>query len=491
MQWKRVTGFVLSAAMLLTMLPSGAWAVNDGNADEGTPALVAQYFAGADGVEDTTVLNVAPDAAADTDAALLGTGAEVAEDGTLSLPGGAANSGAGYVELPASLFENQDELTISAWIKNDTGSGNYAAMYFGGAKASSSNYWLLNPQNPDGRLKSVVTDYTSGNSAYKTEYGVSPTTAAQGVAGPETDDAWHLYTTTITADELTAYYDDAAYGPVALSRPVSEFGSDLVAFIGCSGYPDPYFQGSVRDVRVYQGALDQEAVTALYNRTPDGGETEPPVEEPDTNRPAAIDTETGLFYSEDFSGATTENLTLANGAAVTDDALVLTGGNANTDSPYAALPDGWMDGLDTATISFDVKTETASGNFFTFTVCQDTTQYLFLRTEGNRFYTAITKSSNSGESFATASGLSALSQWKHVTLVFDNNQFVTYIDGVEAARQDASATTLSELGTGAHIWFGKSPWPDKYFAGSYDNIKLYSKALTADQVAVDSAASYL
>ena len=45
--------------------------------------------------------------------------------------GGAAGSDAAYVELPRGMFDNQDTLTVSLWLKNETDKGNYSAMYFG------------------------------------------------------------------------------------------------------------------------------------------------------------------------------------------------------------------------------------------------------------------------------------------------------------------------------------------------------------------------
>lgn len=55
-------------------------------------------------------------------AELKGTGAEF-KNGALYLPGGASNSSAGYVELPKGMFDGQNTLTISVWLKNETGAG--------------------------------------------------------------------------------------------------------------------------------------------------------------------------------------------------------------------------------------------------------------------------------------------------------------------------------------------------------------------------------
>ena len=115
-------------------------------------------------------------------AELKGTGAAF-KDGALYLPGGAANSSAGYVELPQGMFDGQNTLTISVWLKNETGAGDYAAMFFGTGKNSSgypSQYWLLNPSK-GGKMKSVITNSVSAGNPWTTEQNKSD--ARQRITG--------------------------------------------------------------------------------------------------------------------------------------------------------------------------------------------------------------------------------------------------------------------------------------------------------------------
>lgn len=186
-------------------------------------------------------------------------------NGYMYLPGGSSSS-SNFVTLPTGLFDGQDEVTISVWLKNETGSGNYAAMSFGAKKTGTypPHYWLMNPANPAGLMKSVFTNTADSSAPWGTEYGISPTNSPQGVAGPTTDSDWHLYTTVITADSITAYYDDTGYGPVDLARSVSSFGSNLIAYIGKSEYPDKLYQGGVKELKIFKGALTSEQVEELY-----------------------------------------------------------------------------------------------------------------------------------------------------------------------------------------------------------------------------------
>ena len=197
--------------------------------------------------------------------AIVGSGASVV-DGVLTLPGGAANSGAGYVRFPAGIFDGEDTLTISTWLRNDTAAGNYAAMFFGSATGPTpAQYWLLNPRNPQGRFKSVLTNSSNPSAPWGTEYGISPTTGSQGVTGPTTSTAWSMFTTVITPTSISGYYNGALVGEVATSRTVSQFGTGLVGYIGRSTYPDMFFKGGVDDVIVSTSAYTSAQIAELYH----------------------------------------------------------------------------------------------------------------------------------------------------------------------------------------------------------------------------------
>jgi len=187
------------------------------------------------------------------DGIIKGTGASM-KDGILTLTGNA------YVELPRGMFDKKDTLTITLWLKNETGKGNYSAMFFGTTQNYPVQYWLFNPCNPDGRFKSVITNGYNTSSPWSTEYGISPTNSAYGIAGPITDDSWAFYTTVIEPNQITAYYNGVKIGTVAVSRKVSDFGENLVAYLGKSSYPDILLKGSFKDVKVYTAALTEDQV---------------------------------------------------------------------------------------------------------------------------------------------------------------------------------------------------------------------------------------
>ncbi|MBO5372638.1 MAG: family 43 glycosylhydrolase, partial [Lachnospiraceae bacterium] len=231
-----------------------------------TDGLLAAYtFADSD-VTDLIIEDVSGNG---NDAALKGVGAKIA-NGMLTLPGGAhavttSASSPAFVELPGDMFVGQDTLTITIWLKNQTGSGNYAAMSFGTKTANAGggsgsmplNYWLLNPANPSGYFKSVWTDSNNSGAPYNTETATSTT---------KTGSDWAMYTTVITPDRIVGYLNGVEVdgGNNAKSKTTTDFGENLAAYIGRSGYADIFYKGGVYGVKVYNKAMDQNEIWNEY-----------------------------------------------------------------------------------------------------------------------------------------------------------------------------------------------------------------------------------
>lgn len=202
------------------------------------------------------------------DAKLKGEGATYA-DGDLMLPGGDKGSKAAYVEIPKDVFVNQDTLTITLWLKNLTGSGDFSAMYFGtttkhiggGSANMPLNYWLLNPAK-NGCFKSVWTDANNAGTPYSTETPASTT---------KTSSEWAMYTTVITPDSIKGYYNGQEVSSAQKTKTTSDFGSDLVAFIGRSAYDDLFYKGGVRGVKVSSDAMSPKEIWEEYYDTAEDG----------------------------------------------------------------------------------------------------------------------------------------------------------------------------------------------------------------------------
>lgn len=173
----------------------------------------------------------------------------------------------GYIKLPEKVFAGQDTMTISIWLKNYSGAVNTSAMFVGTKENFPVSYWLLNPSNLQGRMKSVMTNAVNATAPYNTEVGVSASVAVKGVDGPFTGTEWNHYVTVIKPDSITSYFNGNKVGTSSLSRKFSDFGNNLVAYIGKSSYPDVTYTGFVREVQVFRGAKSDTEVASLYEST--------------------------------------------------------------------------------------------------------------------------------------------------------------------------------------------------------------------------------
>lgn len=252
-------GSAVATAVALAL--TGAAAPTAANAAIAAQPLIHYTFDEASG---TTIPDVSGNG---HNATLRQSGGEIS-GGLLSLPGGARGTTA-YVEVPSAPLVGKKDLTISTWLSNRSGPANVAAAFIGAPVASgasySSGYWLLNPTNPNGYVKSVITNTANASAPWGTEVGPGATNAAS--SGIRTPAGMSLYTTVIdgTNGQLRVYVNGALVSQTAIARDVSSFGSQLVSYIGRSTYNDPNWNGQVDDFAVYGSALAEADVRALFS----------------------------------------------------------------------------------------------------------------------------------------------------------------------------------------------------------------------------------
>ena len=71
--------------------------------------------------------------------------------------------------------------------------------------------------------------------------------------------------------------------------------------------------------------------------------------------------------------------------------------------------------------------------------------------------------------------------WHHMALVWDNEAaMIMYLDGVEIGRDTAFAGT--KAGTDPNLWIGKGTDNNWFFNGLIDDVRIYNKVLTADEI---------
>jgi hypothetical protein len=199
------------------------------------------------------------------------------------------------------------------------------------------------------------------------------------------------------------------------------------------------------------------------------------------------------------------NGTLLNGGSFGGGQLTLEGGPIGETGPYVDLPNGIISGLgQDGTIElwfthrdpnvvwsriFDFGVSTAgedlqsAGQDFLFWVAR--TGDGFPRFEAN-----FPNSDNLTVLIPNPPGWVPGEEETHVVISYSNSRNVAqmFLNGVLVSTTTAPRP-LSDMATfDVNNWLGKSQWPDPYWAGSYNELRLYSGSMTADRVAASFAA---
>lgn len=250
-----------------------------------------------------------------------------------------------------------------------------------------------------------------------------------------------------------------------------------------AAFPDGKFRhGTVMRLTAEEDARIREA---FGNEDSDDNQGEAPIEEPVLSYEFEGDDGKTTITDSAIGDAVKDDGTLYGNAEVVYDeerksnVLKLDGSSG----AYAEIPQGFFDGRDVMTISMDVKSEKDSGNFFTFTYGKNSTAYDFLRVRGTDVRNAITVNGYQNEQAVSGSG-AGTGKWQKVVLVIKGSNMKLYIDGSLVSENKSTART-SSLGTDLKAYFGKSFYDDPYFEGSFDNFKVYNRALGEEEIVAD------
>lgn len=154
---------------------------------------------------------------------------------------------------------------------------------------------------------------------------------------------------------------------------------------------------------------------------------------------------------------------------------------------FAAFPQGLFDGMSTVTISMDIKPITVSGDFFTFTIGKDNVKYMFLRTRDTEIRNAITLNSYSSEQDAKITTAPIANKWMNIKLVITPRTMAIYKDGYLLGKNNNLSISISNLGSELLAYLGKSFYSaDAYFKGYFDNVKVYNRALSQEEIEKDN-----
>ena len=160
---------------------------------------------------------------------------------------------------------------------------------------------------------------------------------------------------------------------------------------------------------------------------------------------------------------------------------------AQASSQYATLPAGVVGELPVVTIMCRVKTNSIATWQRIFDFGTGTTNYMFLTTQhgtggsANKLRFAI-RTPSVGEEIINSASVTPAGQWAHVAVVLSGATGRLYLDGVEVGSNTAMTLAPSSLGITNQNYLGKSQWNDPYLDAALDDFRIYSRALTAEEI---------
>jgi fibronectin type 3 domain-containing protein/regulation of enolase protein 1 (concanavalin A-like superfamily) len=447
-----------------------------------------------------------------------------------------------YVTLPAGVLTNLNDFTISAWVKQTTISTWSRIFDFG---TGQSVYMFLTPRNGannvvrfaittgggngeqriDGAAALPTNVWThvavtlSGSTGVLYVNGVpvgtnSAMTLKPGDLGATTQnyigksqfndpyfngqvDEFRIYRTALSPADVatlvtplaapTGLSATAGNGQVALSwNSVAKAVYYHVSRSLTSGGPYTTIASltatSYTDTTAVNGTTYYYVVTAVNGAGESANSSEVSVTPSDLQDWWTFDTSSGTVAAD--SGIGGNNGTLQSGASwvsgIINNAVHLDG----TSSAYVSYPIGMVSNLNNFSLASWVRVDSTARWARIFDFGSGTGTYMFMTANsgsGTLRY-AITTSGSGGEQQLNSAALST-GVWHHVVVTLSGSTGVLYVDGAAVNTNSNMTLSPASLGVTTQNYLGKSQWNDPYLTGSVDDFRIYSRALSASEVA--------
>jgi len=193
-----------------------------------------------------------------------------------------------------------------------------------------------------------------------------------------------------------------------------------------------------------------------------------------TNGVTAADSGTGGNKGALMTGATWVSGVISN-------AVHLNG----TTNGYVSFPAGLVRTLNSFSVSTWVKVDANPQCARVFDYGSGTGAYMFLSPDSgsNTVRYAITTNSSAGEQRIENRAVLSTGIWHHVAVTLSGSVGVLYIDGAAVGTNSSMTLHPSNLGSTTQNYIGKSQWADPNLTGSVDDFRIYSRALSAAEIA--------
>ena len=370
------------------------------------------------------------------------------------------NGSSSYIDLGNNSSNNNSTFSVSLWFNTSGHSSTATLINNGGANSQETGYFL-------GLLSS---GYLRFNST-----GVGSIDGSVNYA----DGNWHNVVMTLNNGAYNIYVDGNTT-PVISGTGAFTTTATRPTWIGKFSHSTAnieYWDGKIDQVRIYDKAISAADVTTLYNETVATASTNITLEVPSLVAYYKMNDATDETGSYD---GTPTNVNF-NVAGKFGNAGEFNGSSSSIDTNYP-----WAF-TSIYSISFWAKTSTintrqimtgvlassganASGRFgFGFT---SSNTFEFYIANGSSFYQNTSVSSISYQD----------NQWHNYIVVVNGTSIKLYVDGNTTPIANLTSTVLGTTSSDS-LFIGKfGAYPGVYFNGSIDQVRIFDKAITANEV---------
>ena len=430
-----------------------------------------------------------------------------------------------YVKLPAEVV-NYDSVTIAGWVKIDANTPRYSRIFEleSNHNGSGKDIMLIMPTfyhavggqgRSDFNFKMAVKGNTlrqveKSGSTWEPDSTTDTFTSSIGSAdGQISDDitnsysntpwvstvydSWHHIAWEFTPTAIKYYMNGQLAGVInetdicqtdrndhanngytktfSLSNIYNAGTTNF--YLGAAFDSTNDFTGSFADFRVYNKALSEEEIVSEYD----------------------LDYTDFLTTSFDFEdGTTTDSVsgtqgTLVKTAKIENGKLVLDGAGKGQGASQMLVNKNILQGHNNLTITLDAYIDSSTGGWariFDFATNDQQELALATRWGGNTKTELLAKFTvDEGASNQTISSITTFDNWVNYTLTIKGNVFSLYQNGFLIGVNnnfDFHNSIFSGSAKGKASFGGTLYYNDTPLVGALDNIKIYSVALTADEI---------
>ena len=365
-----------------------------------------------------------------------------------------------YATVPAGVFDGAKALTIATWVKEAARSPWTRLFDFGNAATS------------DAQERFMYLALNSNAGVRFSYFGGAPTsepTVTTGTALPL--NVWKHVAVTMAENGEQAIYIDGFPAAKATNAavPLAELQHiPAQSFLGRSRtpFPDAGFQGAMDEFFVYDRVLSSDEIAVLadpksdYSRLPfDEGQGTTSADLSDRAADAVLN-----------GGATWTTGRLRAGVQLsgTDQYVTLTNPIAGCTTELSISL--WVKHLEAKNWARILDFGGTSDNFMFLTPSTH---------EGKMHFTLHTATRETAVTIVDT--IPVENVWHHLAVVITPTVGSVYVDG-EVVGNMPNPITPTELGVTNEHWLGKSRFPDPYFNGAFDEVRILCRALTPDEV---------